>query len=216
MLTNPKKKPYKKIALVLSLCAIVIWTMLGAGASLAWFTDTTPKIKNVFHIADFDLEVSHRLEDGTYEPIDGRTDIFDDEALYEPGYVQVIYLKIENKGDQAFDFKTAVNITDYTIATNVFDRYFNLQDYLRFGLVTAADENAVMAAVATRDKAESAATMKLNNYSTDVAELDAGQTTYMALIVRMPKEVDNNANYRGTTLPRVELGIIVGATQKTG
>lgn len=209
-----RKKTYKKIALTLSLCAILIWTILGTGASLAWFTDTSEEVRNVFHIAEFDLEVSHRLEDGTYEKIEMDTRIFDDEALYEPGYVQVVYLKIENKGTVPFDFKTAVNVTNYTTATNVFGQRFNLQDYLKFGLVTADTEQALEEMAATRDLAKEIAQMKLNNYSTDVASLDAGGTVYMALIVRMPEEVDNVANYRGETIPKVELGIIVNATQQ--
>ena len=36
----------------------------------------------------------------------------------------------------------------------------------------------------------------------------------MALIVRMPEDVTNMANYRGDVIPRVELGLIVTATQQ--
>lgn len=211
---SANKKSYKKIALTLSLCAILIWAILGTGASLAWFTDTSEEIRNIFHVAEFELEVSHRLDDGTYEKIDGQTDIFDDEALYEPGYVQVVYLKIENKGSVPFDFKTAVTVSDYTVATNVFGQHFNLQDYLKFGLVTADSEEALDRMVATRDLAKEIAAMKLNNYSTEVAELEAGATVYMALVVRMPEEVGNEANYRGDIIPKVELGIIVKADQQ--
>ena len=57
--------------------------------------------------------------------------------------------------------------------------------------------------------------MPLNNYSTDTAQMDAGAVKYMALIVRMPEEVGNDANYRGETVPKVELGVIVEATQIT-
>jgi len=209
-----KKKPYKKIALAFSLGLIIVWVILGTGASLAWFTDTSEEIKNIFHIANFELAVSHRLEDGTYEPIDEQTAIFDDEALYEPGYVQVVYLMVENKGDRAFDFKTAVNVTDYTIATNVFGQHFNLQSYLRFGLVIADTEDALEQKVASRELAKEIATMKLNNYFPEASELGAGQAAYVALIVRMPEEVGNVANYRGSDIPKVELGVIVSATQK--
>ncbi|MBQ4141312.1 MAG: hypothetical protein IJD70_08250 [Clostridia bacterium] len=208
------KKSYKKIALALSLCVLVVWALLGTGASLAWFSDVSNEIKNVFHVAEFDLEVSHRLEDGTYEVVDSQTKLFDDNALYEPGYVQVVVLKIENKGSVPFDFKTAVNVTDYTVATNLFGRQFNLQDYLRFGLVTADTEEELDDLIETRDLAKNVATMKLNNYATDLAELEEDGVVYMALIVRMPEEVDNEANYRGNTVPKVELGIIVSATQQ--
>ena len=215
-MANPaKKKPYKKIALVLSLCAILLWTVLGTGASLAWFTDTSEKVTNIFHFAEFDLEVSYRQEDGTYAPLDGQTKLFNDQALYEPGYTQVVYLKVENRGTVPFDFKTAVSVTDYTVATNVFGQHFQLQDYLTFGFVTAPTEAGMDAQVARRSQAAAIATHKLNNYATDAAALGAGETVYMALVVRMPERVGNEANYRGDTVPKVELGIIVTATQQT-
>jgi len=212
-----KKKLYKKIALTLSLCAIIVWAVLGTGASIAWFTDTTPVVKNIFHIADFQLVVSHRLADGTYEVMDGETQVFDDEALYEPGYVQVVYLKVENKGDIPFDFYSSVMVTDYTLARNVFGSDFELQDYLRFGVVTAETEAELESKVGTRAeaKAQAYADMPLSRYDTDKAELGAGETAYVALVVRMPEEVGNEANYRGSTIPRVELGVIVKASQQT-
>ena len=214
MISNKKKKIIKRSALILSLCIFVLWMTMGTGTSLAWFTDTSENVQNIFHFAEFDLEVSHRLSDGTYETIDGHTDLFDDEALYEPGYVQVIYLKIENKGDVPFDFKVAVNVLDYTVSTNVFGQPFNLQDHLLFGLVFDETEDGMEDKVATRAMAIAASNTKLNRYDTNWAPLDAGDEMYMALIVRMPTDVGNEANYRGTTVPKVELGVIVEAQQQ--
>ena len=208
------RNKYKKIALCVSILLIAAWCILGTGASLAWFVDTDEEVKNVFHFAEFELEVSHRLEDGTWEKIEQDTKIFDDEALYEPGYTQVVYLKIENKGTVPFDFKTAVSVTDYTLATNVFGQSFQLQDYLKFGLTTADTEEELFEKVATRNLAKELAVMPLSNYSTETASLDAKGTVYMALIVRMPEDVTNMANYRGDVIPRVELGLIVTATQQ--
>ncbi len=214
MLNPANRKPYKRIALALSLCAIFIWAILGTGASLAWFTDTSEEVNNIFHFANFEVAVSHRTDEGKWEPVDGKTDIFDDEALYEPGYVQVVYLKVENKGDRAFDFYTAVIVTDYTVATNAFGQHFFLQDYLRFGIAIAETEKEMNEKVATRALSNEIATMKLSRYETDVAALEPGETAYMALVIRMPEEVGNEANYRGDDIPMVELGIIVRADQQ--
>ena len=211
---SAKKKLYKKLILTLSLCAILLWVILGASASLAWFTDTSPKLENIFHVAQFELEVSYRLEDGTYAKMDSQTYIFDDSALYEPGYVQVVYLKIENKGTVPFDLKAAVSVNDYTTAVNVYGRTFNIQDHLRFGAVFADTEAELENDVSTRLLAEKQANMPLNNYSKDIKPLEAGGESYMALIVRMPREVGNEANYRGDVLPRVDLGVIITATQQ--
>ncbi len=209
-----KKKTYKRIALALSLCTLIVWGVIGTGTSLAWFTDSTPEINNIFHFAEFDLEVSHRLEDGTWEPVDSQTKIFDEEALYEPGYVQVVYLKVENKGEVPFKFFTAVNVNDCSVATNVFGQQFLLQDHLKFGVTSTDTEEKMLNDVAERDKTVQIANMPLHNYyETGAFELEAGGTRYVTLIVRMPEEVGNVANYRGNTIPKVELGITVKADQ---
>ena len=213
MKTQANKTPYKRIALALSLCALLIWAILGTGASLAWFTDTSPEINNIFHFGEFDLVVSHRLTDGKWQEVDSQTKIFDEEALYEPGYVQVVYLKVENKGTVPFKFSTAVNVNGCIVATNVFGQDFMLQDYLKFGLTIADSEDAMKNSVPNREKAVEIANMPLHNYATEAAELAPGATKYIALIVRMPEEVGNVANYRGDTVPEVDLGITVKADQ---
>ena len=215
MKPQAKKRIYKQIALSLSLCALIVWCILGTGASLAWFTDTSPEINNIFHFAEFDLVVSHRLTDGKWEEVDSQTKIFDEEALYEPGYVQVVYLKVENKGTLPFEFYTAVNVNGCIEATNIFGQKFMLQDYLKFGLTTANTEDEMKNSIPNREKAVEISDMPLHNYSTDTAILSPGATKYIALIVRMPEEVGNVANYRGNTVPKVELGITVKADQIT-
>lgn len=213
MKPQAKKRIYKQIALALSLCALIVWCILGTGASLAWFTDTSPEINNIFHFAEFDLVVSHRLTDGKWEEVDSQTKIFDEEALYEPGYVQVVYLKVENKGTVPFEFYTSVNVNGCIVATNVFGQEFMLQDYLKFGVTTADSEDAMKNSVPDREKAVEIADMPLHNYDTETAVLNPGATKYIALIVRMPEEVGNVANYRGDTVPEVDLGITVKADQ---
>ena len=209
------KLSYTRLALVFSILILLAWSLMGTGVSLAWFSDSDVEVKNVFHFATFDVLAEYRQEDGNWKDITGETKIFDDQALYEPGYVQVVYLRVTNNGTVPFDYYTAVNVTDYTPAMNVFGQMFNLQDYLEFGLTPAVGTEAEMdALVATRPQARAYANMPLNNYDTEVASLDAGQSAYMALVVRMPEEVGNVANYRGNTIPRVELGLIVSATQQ--
>ena len=216
MKTLAKKKYIKQIALALSLCALLVWAILGTGASLAWFTDASPEINNIFHFAEFDLVVSHRLTDGKWEEVDGKTKIFNEEALYEPGYVQAVYLKVENKGTVPFKFDTAVNVNGCIKATNVFGQPFMLQEYLKFGLATANTEEEMKNSIPDRDAAVEIANEPLHNYyKSGSFELAPGKTKYIALIVRMPEEVGNIANYRGNVIPKVELGITVKADQIT-
>lgn len=215
-----KKSLYKKLALTLSLCALIVWGVLGAGASLAWFTDTSTEINNIFHIAEFELNVWH-YDEGQWKKVDGQTKIFDDEALFEPGYVQVVYLKIKNDGTVPFNLSMAVNVNGCVEATNVFGQRFMLQDYLKFGIINDIEEQDIIDGKLERETAENAtnmslkdiADMPLHNYATETTELGPGETNYVALVVRMPEEVDNVANYRGETVPKVELGITVKADQ---
>lgn len=214
MIYNIKKAPYKKIALILSLIAIIVWAILGTGASLAWFTDTSPEINNIFHFAEFNLDVFYQTPDGSWKEIDGQTDIFNKNALYEPGYIQIVNLRIDNTGTVEFGYNAAVNVNGFTLASNVFGQQFNLQDYLKFGIVTYKNKNDMENNYPDRETANKIANKKLNNYFKSENEiLGAGESAYLSLIVRMPEDVGNVANYRGNTQPTVELGIIVTAEQ---
>lgn len=207
------KRKYTKLMLTLSICALILWSVLGTGTSLAWFTDVTPVHKNIFHIGEMDLVVSY-LKDGDYYRVTDQTSIFDNEALYEPGYVQVVYLRIENQGDVPFDYKTAVTVTDYLPGKNVFGQPFLLQEYLLFGVLEADTEAELTAKLADREAAEENANeeIPMNTFLTGTRTLNTGEESYMALIVRMPKEVGNIANYN-LAQPRVDLGLIVKASQ---
>ncbi len=211
-----KERAYRKIALAISLILVLLWCILGTGASLAWFYDTTPIQKNIFQIGELDIEVSHRLDNGNYEKVTSQTSVFDDEALYEPGYTQVIFLKIENKGTVSFDYKSAIGILNYTPAINAFGQKFYLQDYLKFGVVTADTEKALEEKLKDRESARLNATedLPINTYTANIGSLKPKQTEYIALIIYMPKEVGNIANFRGGTAPKIYLGLTFNATQK--
>ena len=213
----------KKIALIVSLCAILLWTALGTGTSLAWFTDVSSELINIFHFADFELKVSYLEEDGSWADLEGTTSLFSENALYEPGYVQVVYLKAENLGEIPFLLQGAVSVVDYTVATNVFGQEFYLQDHLRFGFLMTDGSNAPFSDLASlqgelphREAAETVATEPLSRYDSEIVEVAAGEAVYMALVVRMPKEVNNIANYdeeKTNDLPKVDLGVVIKASQ---
>lgn len=222
-------KSYTKKALALSICLFVLWGILGAGASIAWFTDTDEVQKNRFYFGDMELEVSHMLEDGSFEKVTAETRIFDDHALYEPGYTQVVYLKVKNKGDVPFDYRLAVDVNDVTIGTNIFGGRLYLPDYLKFGVEFSDDlDGLIRGVVADRVHAQGIARIDfpaepvnngaqypLNTYSRiDEPALQPGAERYIALIVCMPESVGNEANYRGDVVPTVEMGITVAASQE--
>ena len=214
-----RKKSYTKIALTLSICLLMIWALLGTGTTIAWFTDTSEVQKNTFFIGDLDLVVSHKLEDGTYEEIESNTKVFDEEALYEPGYVQVVYLRVENKGDVPFEYKLSVDVNDVIVAQSVLGNDIYLPNYLKYGVLFGADEASLtretVKVIAENEFPGETMNFPLNVYSEkDNVVLQPGSERYIALIVRMPEEVGNAANYRGVIVPRVDLGITVKASQE--
>lgn len=210
-----KRKLFTKTALALSVCLMVLWCILGTSSSIAWFVDESSEIRNNFNFAEFDLVVSHKTEDG-YEEIKADTKIFDDKALYEPGYVQVVYLKIENKGTVGFDYDLAVvpNLQTIVRAKNVYGQEIYLPEFLKFGVVFADSEAELTQMLETRDLAKQRATTALSSYTSKPDNLQAGGEKFAAVIIRMPEEVGNAANYRGSTPPSVELGITVQAMQE--
>ena len=210
-----KRRTFTKTALALSVCLMVIWCILGTGSSIAWFVDESPEIRNNFNFAEFKLVVSHKTENG-YEEVKSNTKIFDDEALYEPGYVQVVYLKIENKGTVGFDFDLAVvpNLQTIVRAKNVYGQDIYLPEFLKFGVVFADTEAELTQKLATRDLAKQQATTALSSYTSKPDNLQAKGEAFAAVIVRMPEEVGNAANYRDNNPPSIELGITVQAMQE--
>ena len=210
-----KRRTFTKVALVLSVCLMIIWCILGTGSSIAWFVDESPAIRNNFNFAEFDLVVSHKTENG-YEEVKADTKIFYDEALYEPGYVQVVCLKIENKGTVGFDYDLAVvpNLQTIVRAKNVYGHDIYLPEFLKFGVVFADTEAELTQKLENRDLAKQQATAALSSYTSKPDNLQAGEEKYVAVIIRMPEEVGNAANYRGNTPPSVELGITVQAVQE--
>lgn len=219
------KKALSKSALSGSIVVLLIWLLMGTTTTVTWFTDTDDAV-NSFVYGNVDLEVSY-WDNGSadWEDMSGSTKLFDDNALYEPGYTQVVRLRIRNMGDTAFDYRLAVNVNSCTEAENYYGSKFYLADYLRFGVVFAETENRLNEKIASRTLARQIASnemglYKLNSYAAVNSDtdrksgtLDPGKEEYAALVVTMPTDVGNKANYRGSVVPQVELGITVLASQ---
>lgn len=211
-----KNRKWTKVALALSACLFVFWWALGTGATLAWFSDAD-EVRNEFQIGLLNMDVSYKNDIVTdYTPLEATSEVFYDEALYEPGYTQVVYLKIENVGNVDFNYKLSVTVNDVTTATGVLGNEIYLPNYLCFGAVFAESEDALKAEVANRLAARDQATVQPLSTWSEVSRytFEANEAPhYAALIVYMPEEVDNIANYRGFQVPQVKLGITVFAQQ---
>lgn len=206
------RKRFTRIALAFSVFLFILWSTLGTGTTLAWFTDTTATQKNTFIIGELDLVVSHKTPNG-YTVVTEQTKLFDDEALYEPGYVQVVYLKIENEGTVDFDYVMSVDVTKSIPAINAFGDEIHLEKHLKFGAVIGTEQE-ILDLTVDRETAKQVATRDLGAFISDVHNLEIGADDYAALMIYMPEGVNNVANYRDDAPPMVELGITVKASQE--
>lgn len=205
------KQKITKSALAISIALMIVWAFLGTTSTIAWFSDKD-EVVNTFQFGNFDLEVYRRLPDGRYERVTETTKLFDDEALYEPGYTQVIYLKVRNEGDVPFDYKLSVLANNTVDGTNVYGQPIHLPNYLRFGTVVRDTETEMLAAMSTREAARSYADKPLNNYDEKQTDFPAGGEHYIAIVVCMPEVIGNEANFRAKEAS-VDMSIKVTATQ---
>jgi len=214
-----QKRRWRKAALALSACLFVLWWALGTGATLAWFSDVDT-VRNEFQVGLLQLDVWYKNDIVTqYTRLDGVSPVFNDEAVYEPGYTQVVYLKIENKGNMDFQYMMSVTVEDVNdeFTTSVLGNKIYLPDYLCFGAVFAESEEALKEKVenrlAARDEADRTPLSTWSEPSDYICKANVDQPHYAALIVYMPEEVGNAANFRGPVAPKVILGVTVKAQQ---
>lgn len=214
------RKKWTKAALAFSALLFVLWWALGTGATLAWFSDAD-SVRNDFQVGLLDLKVSYKNDIVTeYTNLAKATKAFNDEALYEPGYTQVVYLMIENGGNVDFKYKLAVTVDKEKtqVGKNAWGEDIYLPNFLRYGVVFAESEAELEALVKERLEARDHAPYEwgaLDVWS-EVSPyvFETGEDPhYAALIVYMPEEVGNRANYRGFVEPKVCLGISVFAQQ---
>ena len=215
-----------KRALLTSIMALVMCVVMLVGTTFAWFTDTASTGVNKIQAGNLDIELAYKNSTtrGEFKEANKETPVFDNNALWEPGHVEYVVLKISNAGNLALKYKLGINIASETGSTNVLGNEFKLSDYIKFAVIDG-DQSAL-----NRDDLVAAATnSKLikDGYTSEetplypkvepVVDNQPNEKT-VTLVVWMPKSVGNEANYKvaeGITAPSIDLGINVVATQLT-
>ena len=210
-------KKATKRALLTSVMALVMCVVMLVGTTFAWFTDTASTGVNKIQAGNLDIELAYKnsTTNGKFKEASKETPVFDNNALWEPGHVEYVVLKVSNAGNLALKYKLGINIASEIGSTNVLGNEFKLSDYIKFGV---ADEDL---SGKTRDEMVAAVTgSKLINegYSKENNLNKTNDADIVTLVVWMPKSVGNEANYKvaeGITAPSIDLGINVVATQLT-
>ena len=236
-MTNSKNT---KRALFTSVVAILLCCTMLLGTTFAWFTDEAKSANNVIQAGNLDIALEYKTNwSDAWAPVTEDTKLFKENALWEPGYTEVVFLRVSNVGSLAFNYALDVVVNSEQTSTNVFGNEFSLKDYVQAGAY-AMDENGVYAdalmPILFADRAKA-----LENIETvagtgfiNIADLD-GLDEYLlekpekvvlpgeqynqvvALVLTMPTTVDNNANYDATVpnvkAPSLNLGISFVAKQ---
>ena len=211
-----------KRALLTSIMALVMCVVMLVGTTFAWFTDTASTAVNKIQAGNLDIELAYKnsTTGGEFKEANKETPVFDNNALWEPGHVEYVVLKVSNAGSLALKYKLGINIANEVGSTNVYNNAFKLSDYIRFAVLdgdrtgNSVDRDALVAAATNSKLIKEGYTAENHLMATGT---DNSQKV-MTLVVWMPKSVGNEANYKvaeGITAPSIDLGISVVATQYT-
>ena len=204
-----------KRALLTSALALLMCVAMLVGATFAWFTDTASTGVNKIQAGNLDVELEYKNSDTpNFTKADKNTKVFKEGALWEPGHVEYVVLRVSNAGSLALKYKLGINIASETGSTNVDGKAFNLSDYIRFAVLDgdrtgdSVDRDALVAAATDSKLIKEGYTAEDN--------MIAGANKVVTLVVWMPTTVGNEANHKkDATAPSIDLGISVVATQYT-
>lgn len=204
-------------ALITSVVSLVLCFALLLGATYAWFTDTASTGVNTIASGNLDMVLEYYVPatadtQASWDEVTSDTSLFKPDFKFEPGAVQVAYVRVRNAGNLAFKYKLGFNLSNNVIGKNANGDDIDLTQILRFAFVEIAEDEmyADREAVIT---ALNQVTSPIPSASGNLAPDD--DPVYFALIVYMPETVGNEANHNGTDIPRLEFGIAAAATQDT-
>lgn len=213
-----KKVGGTKRALLTSVLALVLSLAMLAGSTFAWFTDTASTGVNRIVSGNLDVGLEYWDKESGWLDAEDSKDLFDENALWEPGYTQIVYLKVKNGGNLALTYAMQITPVHEQLGINVDGEEFKLSDYIQFGwaVITVGEDDTFQ--FADRDAARAAVGegVHLGEELRRQAELPlkAGAEELVALVAWMPEDVGNKANYRNVA-PSIELSLKVLATQAT-
>ena len=150
-------KKATKRALLTSIMALVMCVVMLVGTTFAWFTDTASTGVNKIQAGNLDVKLMYSTDMAEWKEATDQTKLFDDNALWEPGYTQVVYLKVVNAGNLALKYEAGFS-KNYTSnkGKNVNGDWYRVDNYLKIGTAEVttkfASREAVWTAIAATEK----------------------------------------------------------------
>ena len=233
------KKRSTKRALAMSFISLLLCVSMFVGTTFAWFTDSVTSANNIIKSGNLDVELEYKNSwDEEWKTVEADTKVFKEGALYEPGYTEVVYLRVSNAGTLALKYNMTVSILEEKSGVNVYEDSFKLSEYLKIGSYVQDEYNdgfnyaniLMPVMFGTRESALSNVRGLSQLSSADgvvranVPVLPGDKTAQViAIVLTMPEEVGNEANYKTSDdvnnpskyAPYINLGINLLATQYT-
>lgn len=220
-----------KRSLLMSGLALLLCISMLIGSTFAWFTDSVVSANNIIMSGTLDVVLEYRTNwSDEWAPVDENTKIFKDGVLYEPGYTEVVFLRVSNAGSLALKYLLSFNIANEEGSINVYGDEFKLSDYLQIGTYVQDEYSSgfnyadVLMPAMFGTRKDALKNVELNTLSSanavirENAPILPGEDTaqVVALVLTMPETVGNEANAApGVEAPWIELGIRLHATQFT-
>ena len=220
-----------KHSLLMSAISLLICVSMLIGSTFAWFTDSVASVNNIIQSGTLDVVLEYKTKwADNWATVNENTKLFKEDALYEPGYTEVVYLRVSNAGSLALKYLLSFNIANDKKSTNIYGEEFRLSDYLQIGTYVQ-DEYAYGTNYAdilipymfgNRESALNKVTLsKLKDAASIIrknAPILPGEDTaqVVAIVLTMPETVGNEANTMpGVEAPSIEIGVNLLATQYT-
>lgn len=217
-----KRKKCTKRALIRSVISLILCFSMLLGTTFAWFTDSVTSINNIIQSGILKVGLEYYDADSdAWKTVDATTNVFDENALWEPGYTDVVYLRVSNNGNLALKYDLGVNVASETGSVNKDGKPFALSSYIKHGAINdvTPDDLKTLTRKEIREKVTSSAPLSsiVNTvYNGEIAPDQNPEFDHVALVVYMPEEVGNEANHDpDRKAPEIKLGIQLVATQLT-
>ena len=197
-----------KKSIFASAVALLLCFAMLLGTTFAWFTDSVTSANNIIQSGTLDVEMY--WAEGTEDPSNtswndaSKGAIFNNDK-WEPGYVEVRHIKIENKGTLALQYKiTIVANGEVTDLSDVIDVYY----------LDPAAQVVNRDQLTDNNKLGTLTEVIANLANTGTGSLAKGETDTVTLALKMQELAGNE--YQNTALCDGGFSIQLLATQTTG
>ena len=195
-----------------SIISLFLCLVMFIGETFAWFSDVAQSKYNTIVAGSLDLDLEY-WNGERWDDVEPSSEVINNDALWEPGYTEVVYLKLKNAGSLDFKYQFGVSIVEETSGINQNGKTFKLSDYIYFDVIDGVNGETSPFANRTAAMQNVQNNTLISDGCQKSASLQSGDEIYLAMVIYMPTWVGNEAKHSGASIPEITLGISAFATQ---